>query len=40
MAWILLTLLPTSSFIPLLDVAVEHTTYLPMIGFVFFIAGG
>ena len=39
-AWILLTLLPTSSFIPLLDVAVEHRTYLPMTGFVFFIAGG
>ncbi|MBC8288318.1 MAG: tetratricopeptide repeat protein [Nitrospinae bacterium] len=40
MAWILLTLLPTSSFIPLLDVAVEHRTYLPMVGFVFLIAGG
>ena len=40
MAWILLTLLPTSSFIPLLDVAVEHRTYLPMVGFVFMFAGG
>ncbi len=40
MAWILLTLLPTSSFIPLLDVAAEHRTYLPMVGFVFLIAGG
>jgi protein O-mannosyl-transferase len=40
MAWILLTLLPTSSFIPLLDVAVEHRTYLPMVGFVFCVAGG
>lgn len=39
MAWILLTLLPTSSFIPLLDVAVEHRTYLPMVGFVFLAAG-
>jgi tetratricopeptide (TPR) repeat protein len=38
--WILLTLLPTSSFIPLLDVAVEHRTYLPMVGLVFLIAGG
>ncbi len=33
MGWIFLTLLPTSSFIPLLDVAVEHRTYLPMVGF-------
>jgi protein O-mannosyl-transferase len=40
MAWILLTLLPTSSFIPLLDVAVEHRTYLPMVGFAFIVAGG
>jgi protein O-mannosyl-transferase len=40
MAWILLTLMPTSSFVPLLDVAVEHRTYLPMIGFAFMIAGG
>ena len=40
MAWILLTLLPTSSFIPLLDVAVEHRTYLPVVGFVFMFAGG
>ncbi|MBT3509616.1 MAG: tetratricopeptide repeat protein [Nitrospina sp.] len=40
MAWILLTLLPTSSFIPLLDVAVEHRTYLPMVGFAFMFVGG
>lgn len=39
-AWILLTLLPTSSFVPLLDVAVEHRTYLPMVGFGFLMAGG
>jgi protein O-mannosyl-transferase len=39
MAWVLLTLLPTSSFIPLLDVAVEHRTYLPMVGFVFIFTG-
>ena len=39
MAWILLTLFPTSSFIPLLDVAVEHRTYLPMVGFAFLSAG-
>ncbi len=31
--WILVTLTPTSSVIPLLDVMVEHRTYLPMIGF-------
>ncbi len=34
MAWILITLLPTSSVVPLLDLAVEHRTYLPMVGFV------
>ena len=33
MAWIFLTLLPTSSFIPLLDPVMEHRTYLPMFGF-------
>ncbi len=33
MAWIAVTLLPTSSVIPLLDVAVEHRTYLPLAGF-------
>ncbi len=31
--WILITLSPTSSFVPLLDVTVEHRTYLPSIGF-------
>jgi tetratricopeptide (TPR) repeat protein len=31
--WILITLSPTSSFIPLLDVEVEHRTYLPLVGF-------
>jgi tetratricopeptide (TPR) repeat protein len=33
LAWIFLTLLPTSSFIPLLDPVMEHRTYLPMVGF-------
>jgi protein O-mannosyl-transferase len=33
MAWIFLTLLPTSSFIPLLDAVMEHRTYLPLVGF-------
>ncbi|MEK9627775.1 MAG: tetratricopeptide repeat protein [Nitrospinota bacterium] len=33
LAWIFLTLLPTSSFIPLLDAVMEHRTYLPMVGF-------
>ncbi|MBC8283407.1 MAG: tetratricopeptide repeat protein [Nitrospinae bacterium] len=32
-AWTFLTLLPTSSFIPLLDPVMEHRTYLPMVGF-------
>jgi tetratricopeptide (TPR) repeat protein len=31
--WIAITLSPTSSFIPLLDMAAEHRTYLPLIGF-------
>ena len=31
--WILITLSPTSSFIPLLDMAAEHRTYLPLVGF-------
>ena len=31
--WGLITLMPTSSFIPLLDPAVEHRMYLPMAGF-------
>jgi len=39
MAWTLITLLPTSSFVPLLDVTVEHRTYLPMVGFSFLLAG-
>ncbi len=39
MAWILITLLPTSSFVPLLDVTVEHRTYLPMVGFSLLLAG-
>jgi len=33
LAWIFLTLLPTSSFIPLLDPVMEHRTYLPLVGF-------
>ena len=39
MAWVLITLLPTSSIVPLLDVAVEHRTYLPMVGFSLLFAG-
>jgi protein O-mannosyl-transferase len=39
MVWVLITLLPTSSFVPLLDVAVEHRTYLPMVGFSFLLGG-
>lgn len=31
--WILITLSPTSSFVPLLDVEAEHRTYLPLVGF-------
>jgi tetratricopeptide (TPR) repeat protein len=33
LAWIFLTLLPTSSIIPLLDAVMEHRTYLPLVGF-------
>jgi protein O-mannosyl-transferase len=39
MAWVLITLLPTSSFVPLLDVTVEHRIYLPMVGFSLLLAG-
>ncbi len=39
MTWILITLLPTSSLVPLLDVAVEHRTYLPMVGFSLLLGG-
>lgn len=39
MAWMGITILPTSSFVPLLDVAVEHRTYLPLIGFCIAAAG-
>ena len=31
--WLVITLSPTSSFMPLLDMAAEHRTYLPLIGF-------
>ena len=31
--WILVALSPSSSFIPLLDMAAEHRTYLPLAGF-------
>ena len=37
-AWIFLTLLPTSSFIPLLDPVMEHRTYLPLVGFALVVA--
>ncbi len=33
MVWGLVTLLPSSSFVPLFDIAVEHRTYLPLAGF-------
>lgn len=33
LAWSLITLAPTSSVIPLLDMAVEHRTYLSLVGF-------
>jgi protein O-mannosyl-transferase len=33
MLWGLITLLPTSSIVPLFDIAVEHRTYLPLAGF-------
>ena len=36
--WILITLSPTSSFIPLLDMAAEHRTYLPLVGFSIFLS--
>jgi len=36
LAWMIVTLLPTSSFVPLHDVAVEHRAYLPLVGFSLF----
>ncbi|QPJ61293.1 MAG: tetratricopeptide repeat protein [Candidatus Nitronauta litoralis] len=39
LAWMGITVLPTSSFVPLHDVAVEHRTYLPLIGFCMAAAG-
>jgi len=36
--WVLITLSPTSSFIPLLDMAAEHRTYLPLVGFSIFLS--
>jgi tetratricopeptide (TPR) repeat protein len=40
LAWALITVLPESSFVPLLDVAVEHRTYLPLAGYAIFAADG
>lgn len=36
--WFFITLLPTSSILPLLDVAAEHRLYLPLIGIVVIIS--
>ncbi len=33
MIWGIITLLPTSSIVPLLDITAEHRTYLPLAGF-------
>lgn len=38
LVWMLITILPTSSFVPLHDVAVEHRTYLPLVGYALFLA--
>jgi hypothetical protein len=39
-AWFYITLSPTQSFVPILDVIFEHRLYLPSIGFfIVFIAG-
>ena len=40
LAWMGITILPTSSFVPLHDVAVEHRTYLPLVGFAWAAAAG
>ena len=37
--WFFLTLSPTSSIVPLPDVIFEHRLYLPLVGFVFVLAG-
>jgi hypothetical protein len=39
-AWFYITLSPTQSFVPILDVIFEHRVYLPSIGFfIVFLAG-
>ncbi len=38
--WFFLTLLPESSFLPLLDVFSEHRLYLPLAGYSLFLVGG
>jgi tetratricopeptide (TPR) repeat protein len=40
LAWMLITVLPSSSFVPLLDVAVEHRMYLPLAGFALALSAG
>ena len=40
LAWGLITLIPTSSVMPLLDVAVEHRMYLPLVGLCLAVGGG
>jgi len=40
MLWFLIVLLPTSTFIPLVDVINEHRLYLPMLGIVMSAAAG
>ncbi len=39
-AWFYITLSPTQSFVPILDVIFEHRLYLPLIGFVFVLVAG
>jgi Flp pilus assembly protein TadD len=37
--WFFITLSPTSSFVPVVDVIFEHRVYLPSVGFSLFLAG-
>jgi tetratricopeptide (TPR) repeat protein len=37
--WFFVTLSPTSSIVPLPDVMFEHRLYLPLVGFIFLVAG-
>src|SRR5262249_51341338 len=40
LAWVFITLAPTSSIVPLRDAAFEHRMYLPIVGLAWLVVGG